>query len=362
MITKSQNEITKKWKTNWSEPLVSIRCTVFNHESYLEDCLDGFLLQETNFPFEVFVHDDASTDNSVAIIKKYEEKFPDIIKPLYEKENQCSKDEDSFMNATWDFTRLRGKYIALCEGDDYWIDSNKLQMQIDWLESHSDYTMCCSDAVISSSSKKFNWTCYRNDTSVPVKDMILGGGGFIPTCTIVIRKKLLDNYPKYCSRCYVGDYPLQIWAVLNGKVRYFSNKTGFYRYAHQGSWTSSQNDYKKQIPGWRSEVAMLQGLDLYSSYRFHEFFLKQQTKYILECAIFSKNCIRDKHDIQNIMKSFIDIKEKFNLLQKIDLFFAMRLPSRVYRITRALICVVGTLLHPSQQRRRQLSIKIQDVI
>ena len=125
-------------------PLVSIKCTVYNHEPYLRQCLDGFVMQKTNFPFEAIVHDDASTDGSAAIIREYAEKYPDIIKPIYETENQYSKKDDSLgriMNAA---IHPDAKYIALCEGDDYWIDPLKLQKQIDFLEAQADYGLAYS--------------------------------------------------------------------------------------------------------------------------------------------------------------------------------------------------------------------------
>ncbi len=122
--------------------LVSIRCLVYNHELYLRQCLDGFVMQKTNFAFEAIVHDDASTDGSAAIIREYAEKYPDIIKPIYETENQYSKKDGSLgriMNAA---IHPDAKYIAFCEGDDYWIDPYKLQKQFDFMESHEDYVLC----------------------------------------------------------------------------------------------------------------------------------------------------------------------------------------------------------------------------
>lgn len=120
-------------------PLVAIKCAVYNHELYLRDCLEGFVMQQTNFPFVAIVHDDASTDGSAAIIREFEEKYPDIIKPIYEAENQYSKHDGSLeriMNAAIDATGA--KYIAMCEGDDYWTDPNKLQKQVDYMESHPE--------------------------------------------------------------------------------------------------------------------------------------------------------------------------------------------------------------------------------
>ena len=122
------------------KPLVSICCITYNHEPYIRDCLDGFVMQRTNFPFEVLIHDDASTDRTADIIREYEAKYPDIVKPIYQTENQFSKGVS--LSMTLNYPRARGKYIAKCEGDDYWVDPLKLQKQFDFLESHPDYSMC----------------------------------------------------------------------------------------------------------------------------------------------------------------------------------------------------------------------------
>ena len=121
------------------DPLVSIRCMVYNHEPYLRQCLDGFVMQKTTFPFEAVVHDDASTDGSAAVIREYAEKYPDIIKPVYETENQYTK--GTLGRVLSDATHPNTKYIAFCEGDDYWTDPEKLQIQVDFLENHPEYTM-----------------------------------------------------------------------------------------------------------------------------------------------------------------------------------------------------------------------------
>ena len=124
-------------------PLVTIRCTVYNQAKYLRQCLDGFVMQQTTFPYEAIVHDDASTDGSADIIREYAERYPDIIKPVLEDENQYSKGGGVMwkkINATM---HPDSKYIAYCEGDDYWCDPHKLQLQVDFLESHPDYYMTC---------------------------------------------------------------------------------------------------------------------------------------------------------------------------------------------------------------------------
>lgn len=119
------------------KPLVSICCLVYNHSSYLRECLDGFVKQRTNFPVEILIHDDASTDNSREIIQAFIEKSPDLFVPIFQSENQFSK--GGGVMAKFVFPLAQGKYIALCEGDDYWTDPMKLQKQVDFLESHNEY-------------------------------------------------------------------------------------------------------------------------------------------------------------------------------------------------------------------------------
>lgn len=119
--------------------MVSIMCITYNHEPYIRQCLEGFVMQKTNFRFEAIVHDDASTDGTAAIIREYAEKYPDIIKPIYETENQYSKHDGSLRRIMDE--ACKGKYIALCEGDDYWTDPQKLQIQVDFMENHQIFSM-----------------------------------------------------------------------------------------------------------------------------------------------------------------------------------------------------------------------------
>lgn len=140
MIDRTQDEIVKAWQGDKTKPIVSIRCTAYNHEKYISQCLDGFLIQETTFPFEIVIHDDASTDKTVSIIQEYEKKYPRIIKPIYETENQYSKGNGALARIL--DSHMWGKYIAFCEGDDYWTHPNKLQAQYDALEAHPELGIC----------------------------------------------------------------------------------------------------------------------------------------------------------------------------------------------------------------------------
>ena len=135
-------------------PIVSICCLTYNHAPFIRKALDGILMQEPpadvsadELWYEVLIHDDASTDVTADIIREYVEKYPDKIFPIYEKENQYSKVGTSGIDL-FNYKRVRGKYIAYCEGDDYWTDPYKLQKQVDFMESHPEYSVCFHDFVV----------------------------------------------------------------------------------------------------------------------------------------------------------------------------------------------------------------------
>lgn len=168
-----------------SEPLVSIICEVYNHEPYIQQCLEGFVMQRTSFPFEILIHDDASTDGSAGIIKEYEAKHPDLFRPIYQQENQYSKGINIWFNIQ--FPRAKGKYIAICEGDDYWTDPLKLQKQVVFMENHYECSMCFH---------KVDVICDANEEWI-FKDTQPGyysarqiyDKWIIPTCSVLLRKE-----------------------------------------------------------------------------------------------------------------------------------------------------------------------------
>lgn len=213
-----------------NEVLVVIKCLVYNHEPYLRDCLEGFVMQQTDFAFVAIVHDDASTDNSAAIIREYAEKYPNMIKPIYETENQYSKGNGlltRIMDAAVD--AIGAKYVAFCEGDDYWNNPLKLQKQVDVMEKNSDYSMCYSDYVnvneygesIVWSNRKLNIN--RSYTGDIFAELLKGN--YVQTCTVLCRKGTMDD-KEYKSKI---DYELSLQCALNGKCFFISEKTACYR-------------------------------------------------------------------------------------------------------------------------------------
>lgn len=213
--------------------LVTICCTAFNQEKFIRQCLEGFVMQKTTFRFEAIVHDDASTDNTATIIKEYAAKYPHIIKPIFETENQYSKHNGSLRRIMR--ANMRGKYIANCEADDYWIDPYKLQKQIDILESDPQVTMVyTSFKTVDSECNPMLRPTYEKykkiSSSGYILNKLLSAGNFIMTLTTCIRKEVYES--DIMKNSNIGlDYLLFLTAASMGKVVFIPEETGCYRYS-----------------------------------------------------------------------------------------------------------------------------------
>ena len=227
---------------NQSDILVSICCVTYNQASYIRQCLEGFLMQKTIFNYEILVHDDCSTDGTTEIVREYAEKYPDLIIPIYQVVNQYQQGNTSILKS-FVYPKARGKYYAICEGDDYWIDSYKLQKQIQFMEDNPDCTMTCTRAkLFSVRMNKYvgEQYCRKSNGFLNPIDIINRTGLYIVTCSVVIRPWLKDNYPAYCTNCNVGDYPLQILAAMKGTVYFFNDAMCVYRIDNACSWYGQQ--------------------------------------------------------------------------------------------------------------------------
>lgn len=321
---------------------VLINCMTYNHSAYIEDALNGFVMQQTNFRFVCLVMDDASTDGEQDVIMAFLSKECDmtaaknyrideaevIVTPhkinknctlsvYFLKKNLYGTGKKTPLIGEWS---NQAKYIALCEGDDYWRDPLKLQKQVDFLERNEEYSLCCSDVVVKSMNGDLDWSRYSESCKVPIEDIITGGGLWLQTVSYVYRNKpdVLNNYPDCCKRCHVGDYPLIIWMALHGGVYYIAEKTAVYRFQCEGSWTSKQKNVplEKQIVGWRSEIDMLLGLDKWSQGKYSEAFSERIAKYLYNNII-----LPNKDDSNKIMREFHDVKHLLSKKQRIHIFF-----------------------------------------
>ncbi len=228
------------------QPLVSICCITFNHARYLHQCLQGFLSQKTIFKYEILIHDDASTDNTDEIIREYERQYPDIIKPIYQIENQYSKGCAGRINALYNFPRAKGKYIAMCEGDDYWIDPLKLQKQVEFLESNPECSLCFTGCEIYKSNGERKTISYSISNLIDANEY-LEKSYFMATASLMYRFELV-NMPseEWMLRSFAGDFILRYKALIIGKIGYVDLISVVYNKGVEGSW-SNRNLSRKTI-------------------------------------------------------------------------------------------------------------------
>lgn len=251
------------------EILVSINCITYNHEEYIEKAIKSFLSQKVSFKYEILIHDDASTDKTAEIIREYEKKYPDIIKPIYQAENQYSKGiKVSLTNEK----RASGKYIAICEGDDYWTDVYKLQKQVDYMEANPGCTLCFHNAEIINDK---GIQSKKRLISNKIKSKAFTAGelatlGFIPTASKLYRRTSFQNPPEWYQHTIVGDYPNQLIVASHGYAYYIDSVMSAYRSGSIGSSTDrfNQKPVEEKIKYVQAFIEILNNFNKYSNYKY----------------------------------------------------------------------------------------------
>lgn len=252
--------------------LVAIYCIVYNHEPYLRDCLEGFVMQKTNFSFVAVVHDDASTDKSADVIREYAEKYPEIILPIYETENLWSKHNGSIDRIVYKtIDSIGAKYVAMCEGDDFWIDPYKLQKQVDYMEAHPNCSCCAHNSLClntqTSEIRLFNRKIYGiQDYTL---DTFLVNGWFTPTASLLYKREAylrLEDLPSFIH----GDYTILLNILLKeGSYLHYDNQImSVYR---DGGWASSHYE-DRQVELCDDFIALLQYFKDKSNHRCDSIF------------------------------------------------------------------------------------------
>ena len=244
---------------------VSVLCATFNHEDYLRQTLDSFVAQKTDFPFEVLVNDDASTDHTAEILREYADRYPDIIRPFYQDENLYSRRMNVYDLVF--FPAARGKYIALCEGDDYWNDPEKLQRQTDWLDAHPDYSACVHNSIGKFSDQPDRVLFAQDgDRDIPFEQVINGMSHAYHTSSILARREFILNPPDYRNvayeKGYFTDYAIGVRLCLEGKVRFLDRCMSVYRIgSNPSAWSKGVGqEYSKLTRFVSGEIAMLETL------------------------------------------------------------------------------------------------------
>ncbi|MCC6383990.1 MAG: glycosyltransferase [Bacteroidia bacterium] len=250
--------MTGSEKTTQNRPvMVSICCLTYNHENHIKKALDGFLMQKTDFPYEIVIHDDASTDGTAQVIREYEQKYPAIFKTLYQTENQKSKFRTG-MNQRFNFPRATGKYIALCEGDDYWIDPYKLQKQVAFLEQHPDYGLIHTDAKKYDLKTGVLWESdmkkYHPGKRANLLDALFACEYPVFTCTAVFRRELAEYAAQFKNEFAAGDYFMWFHLVAKTKFKFLPEVTAV-RQVLEESATQSKN-IENAINFWNKDYEM----------------------------------------------------------------------------------------------------------
>ena len=239
-----------------------VLCAAYNHEEYLRQTLDSFLNQKTDFPFEVLVNDDASTDSTGDIIREYAARYPEIIRPFYQKENLYSR-RINLYDVVF-FPACRGEYIAVCEGDDYWNDPEKLQLQVNWLDAHPEYSACVHNSIGRFTDQPDKVLFAQDgDRDIPFEQVVQGMSHAYHTSSILARREFILNPPDYRDvayhQGYFTDYAVGVRLGLAGKVRFLDRCMSVYRIgSNPSAWSRGVGqEYHKLKRFVSGEIAML---------------------------------------------------------------------------------------------------------
>ena len=230
------------------EAMVTVICCTYNHEKYIRETLDGFLMQKTDFPVEYIVRDDASTDRTALIMREYEKKHPGFFNMVYEKENQYAKHlVPSYVART--IIASNSKYIALCEGDDYWCVPDKLQSQIKIMEQDPTITICTHSHYLlnDKTNKKKIVRPYKKTGYISTEESLLEPHGMPATCSMVMRTDDIKTYPYDKLNCPVGDRNRRMYLADRGKAFYLDKPMSVYRVNNSNSFGGKLRDYNASI-------------------------------------------------------------------------------------------------------------------
>jgi len=274
---KTEGQIMSNWK-NQGKPLVSVVCITYNHEHYIKDAIEGFLIQETRFPFEIIIHDDASTDATAKIVRQYAEKYPNIIRQILQQENQYSQGKKIFPIA---LAEAKGEYVALCEGDDYWTNENKLQKQVDFMVANPECSWCFHSAKCIHMDRAGIQTVMKprqffKSNKFTIKHVILRGGGFYPTASAMFRSHAIKDLPDFYFSAPIGDWPLALIATSKGTVGYIDEIMSVYRMHVPGSWSWRKPREKAciwndRLKTHKKAIKYLHDFNVYSEFEFEKY-------------------------------------------------------------------------------------------
>lgn len=310
----TEESIISKWNGDPNHPKVSICCSAYNHQAYIGDALAGFLSQQVDFPFEILIHDDASTDETADIIRQYHALYPNIIKPIYQVENQYSKGNKP---GRINHQRSKGKYLAICEGDDYWIDPNKLSQQFHALEKNQDVDLCFHSAYrldMTNDEKQAIGKYREGNGIIPLEAIIQKNYGQIPTASTFVRREVMSEIRKFREvRPYltVGDIYLHFFGAKRGGAFYIDRPMSIYRAFVPGSWTQNNLiDYKKRLNNISARVNSYIELDKLTENKYHTSFSIANRQWVLRVLKDYRVPYKPKYDFYRQHSHCLTLKER----------------------------------------------------
>lgn len=253
--------------------VLSVWCITYNHAPYIRNALDSFINQKTDYKYEILVHDDASTDGTIEILKEYEKRFPELVRVFYEEKNQYSQGRFNLVLQKMAETELRGRYVAICEGDDCWVDFNKLQLQIDYMERHPECSMTGHNVVVMNNRQNtiIPWQGLIGDRNIDTEELIINNKGGFQTSSFVLRRDVLNVHWMLMQDCDIGDWPMRLAASTCGTVHYFDRVMSAYRSFNSGAWSSRiENDYHTRLRYHMTFARYLQRFDNYTDRKYHK--------------------------------------------------------------------------------------------
>lgn len=271
--------------------MVTVIITAYNHEKYIEQAIQGILGQKTEYEYELVIHDDASTDGTQDIIRAYEKKYPDKVKSIIEKENLFSQGK---LGAVFYDSRLAGKYLAICDGDDYWTCDTKLQKQISYLEQHPECSMCIHNAIQHNSvtGEDIVLNTFEKDGVYDQRQQILAGLGtnFPASASYVMRNDLIKSLPAFFVKPRAVDYPVRQYLASKGEVYYFSEPMSVYRIMSSHSYMKETAKSKAFYNNYTVEMlAFFEAFNEYTNFEFQDILTcKMNSDYYGFCSSIDK--------------------------------------------------------------------------
>ena len=295
---------------------LTIFCLTYNHKQFIKDAVESFLAQKTAFKTRILIFDDLSTDGTTEILREYQKKYPEQIKLVVAPYNTYNHpDREKILEEVYE-KYLVGEYVAWCEGDDFWTDTYKLQKQVDFMDNNPDCMMTTHAFTVIdySNEEKYRKKSFGNvNRYISNEEIILKPEGNLATASLVMRKEVFLRDKEF-PRTDVLDFPLQLYAIVKGKVYYFKDNMCTYRFMHLGSWTKNTSDNNEKI--FTHSIKFTKFLceyNIYSHKAFKDFIwerIKEYMYYGIEALLEIKSEQR-LNLIENMKNEYSKIGEEF---------------------------------------------------